>query len=538
MTSHRRHHSCYRRPATAGNVAVLAAEAVPVYDPGAVGPGVRDAVREAGRWLARVVDLTAQATHDGGELGALLDLLEVIDTAQAAAVALTDLSLADSLAERHTGLSFDSLLALRSKATYGERGRLQRLARLLRHTPHLKAAWQQGTLGTGQLLAIAAEAKVLTVTQLAELDRSFADRDRLDRLDPDQLVDLVRARIDRLRPELAEARETRHVERSFVHLQPHLDGSGEGHFGYGAEDFATIVAALDAASQPPTNPDQADDHHDGDHDHDGDGDDGGGRVAFGPGHDTPRARRHADALLAICEDHLATTSSPCTDTACCGDPCDADAATDRAGAAQHRGGVAGVGVADAVTSTCHPGAVRPPRHVRRRRGRPRVRATVVLDINDLTGDAPAARTARLLWALHGTPPALTAAGVRRLCSDARWQFLLTDGHTLLGISAPTDAIPRRLRDAVQARDQGCRFPGCRAPIDWCDLHHVIGREHGGPTLDTNLVALCRRHHTAVTTGRWTLTMTPTGTVTVKRGRTTRTTDPPLHTTLEPDRPPP
>jgi hypothetical protein len=54
----------------------------------------------------------------------------------------------------------------------------------------------------------------------------------------------------------------------------------------------------------------------------------------------------------------------------------------------------------------------------------------------------------------------------------------------------------------------------------------------------NLVALCRRHHTAVTTGRWTLTMTPTGTVTVKRGRTTRTTDPPLHTTLEPDRPPP
>jgi 5-methylcytosine-specific restriction endonuclease McrA len=178
-----------------------------------------------------------------------------------------------------------------------------------------------------------------------------------------------------------------------------------------------------------------------------------------------------------------------------------------------------------------------PRRVRRAlRGRPRTRAVVVVDIAHLTDDdvTPAGRAARLLWRLHGAPPALTTAGVKRLCDDADLQLLLTHGHTILGITAPTPSIPTRLREAVYARDQGCRFAGCRAPVAWCDLHHVTAREDGGPTILTNLVALCRRHHTAITTGRWTLTMTDDGTVTLRRGRIVHTTDPPLHLTLAPD----
>jgi hypothetical protein len=161
---------------------------------------------------------------------------------------------------------------------------------------------------------------------------------------------------------------------------------------------------------------------------------------------------------------------------------------------------------------------------------------VVLDIAHLTDNdvTPAGRAARLLWRLHGAPPALTTAGVKRLCDDADLQLLLTHGHTILGITAPTPSIPTRLREAVYARDQGCRFAGCRAPVAWCDLHHVVAREDGGPTILTNLVALCRRHHTAITTGRWTLSMTDDGTVTLRRGRTVHTTDPPLHLTLAPD----
>jgi hypothetical protein len=213
------------------------------------------------------------------------------------------------------------------------------------------------------------------------------------------------------------------------------------------------------------------------------------------------------------------------------------AGTDGHGAGT-RSGTGGGSLVEAVTTrqltpTARPAApAGPPRPARRS---PATRAVVVVDIAHLTGDdTPAGRAARLLWRLHGAPPALTTAGVERLCDDADLQLLLTDGHTILGITAPTPTIPTRLREAVYARDQGCRFTGCRAPVAWCDLHHVTAREDGGHTIITNLVALCRRHHTAITTGRWTLSMTDDGTVTLRRGRIVHTTDPPLHLTLAPD----
>jgi hypothetical protein len=457
-------------------------------------PSLRDAVGQLARAAQQVLDLAADSRIGGGELGALLDLLPALDVGHAAAVAITDTALLGSLAERKAGLSYDALLAMRTRATYTERGRLQRLARLLRQMPHLRAAYHGGLLGTGQVLAIAAEAKVLRGEALAELDAAFADPDRLERLDPDQLVDLVRVEVDRHRRDLAEGRETRAVETSYLHLQPRLDGSGEGHFAFDAEAFAAITTALDAAAHPPT----ADPGCRGETEEaDGTEDDQPDLDPFLPAADRPRTQQHADALLAICEDYL-TSHQP---------------ASGRAGA---------VGEAPMADDGCH-----------RRTRRPRTRATVVLDVAHLVDGAPTARAARLLWRMLGSPPALTAAGVRRICSDTDLQFLLVDGHTILGITAPTPTIPRRVRDAVHARDQGCRFAGCRAPVAWCDLHHVIAREDGGPTTVENLVALCRRHHTAVTTGRWRLAMTADGVVTVRRGRHIATTDPPLHTTLAP-----
>jgi hypothetical protein len=135
------------------------------------------------------------------------------------------------------------------------------------------------------------------------------------------------------------------------------------------------------------------------------------------------------------------------------------------------------------------------------------------------------RTARLLTAVHGANPAVTQEALHRLASDADLQFVITDRGQVVGVSAPTSTIPARVRAAVAARDQGCRFPGCRMPIQFTDCHHVKPREDDGPTIISNLVALCRRHHTAVTEGRWKLTMTPDGTVTVRRGRRT---PPPTH----------
>lgn len=56
--------------------------------------------------------------------------------------------------------------------------------------------------------------------------------------------------------------------------------------------------------------------------------------------------------------------------------------------------------------------------------------------------------------------------------------------------------PHQRRALVQ-RDGGCVFPGCDRPPRWCDAHHILPWEHGGPTDLHNLVLLCRHHHRAM-----------------------------------------
>jgi hypothetical protein len=157
-----------------------------------------------------------------------------------------------------------------------------------------------------------------------------------------------------------------------------------------------------------------------------------------------------------------------------------------------------------------------------RRARPRLQALV--DLSQAVD--PNGPVGWLLPPTVGRRPAITAEALRRLASDADVQLVITDREQIVGVTAPTANIPARVRAAVQTRDRGCRFPGCRLPIAFTDCHHVVAREDGGHTVVSNLVALCRRHHTAVTEGRWTLDMTDDGTVTVTRGRRSATSDPP------------
>ncbi|WP_053386373.1 HNH endonuclease signature motif containing protein [Leucobacter japonicus] len=56
---------------------------------------------------------------------------------------------------------------------------------------------------------------------------------------------------------------------------------------------------------------------------------------------------------------------------------------------------------------------------------------------------------------------------------------------------PSEEMRRRLG----ARDQHCRFPGCRVPLARCDLDHTIDAALGGATATDNLAHLCRGHHT-------------------------------------------
>ncbi len=66
---------------------------------------------------------------------------------------------------------------------------------------------------------------------------------------------------------------------------------------------------------------------------------------------------------------------------------------------------------------------------------------------------------------------------------------------------------REQRRALKRRDGGCIFPGCDAPIGWCDAHHVTWWDDDGPTDITNLALLCRYHHGVTHRHGWTMTAT-------------------------------
>ena len=70
----------------------------------------------------------------------------------------------------------------------------------------------------------------------------------------------------------------------------------------------------------------------------------------------------------------------------------------------------------------------------------------------------------------------------------------------LDVGRKTRTIPPAIRRALNARDKGCRFPGCTFRR-YVDGHHVQHWAHGGETRLSNLVTLCRFHHRLVHEGQ-------------------------------------
>lgn len=98
-------------------------------------------------------------------------------------------------------------------------------------------------------------------------------------------------------------------------------------------------------------------------------------------------------------------------------------------------------------------------------------------------------------------PSLPAETVRRLACDASLVTVLENGQgEPLNVGRKTRSLPPALRRALNARDRGCRFPGC-ANARYVDAHHIHHWAHGGETKLSNLVQLCRFHHRQVHEGR-------------------------------------
>ena len=108
--------------------------------------------------------------------------------------------------------------------------------------------------------------------------------------------------------------------------------------------------------------------------------------------------------------------------------------------------------------------------------------------------------------------ARTLAGARtgwtRLFLNPQGLVTETDTYT------PTAPMTRYLR----ARDQHCRFPGCRRPVHHCQIDHNRDYALGGRTEIGNLSHFCLAHHTLKHPGmpdghRWTARQLPDQTVT-------------------------
>jgi len=72
--------------------------------------------------------------------------------------------------------------------------------------------------------------------------------------------------------------------------------------------------------------------------------------------------------------------------------------------------------------------------------------------------------------------------------------------SVLDVGRRRRTILPALQRALEARDRGCRFPGCG--LSFAEGHHVRHWADGGETKLSNLVLLCRHHHRLVHEEGW------------------------------------
>lgn len=116
--------------------------------------------------------------------------------------------------------------------------------------------------------------------------------------------------------------------------------------------------------------------------------------------------------------------------------------------------------------------------------RPAVVITVLAEAATLAGDSQAPGH------LPGWGP-LPAEAVRAMAIRARVRTLARPEDR----AAESGYRPSAgLAAFIRARDLCCRFPGCDAPAEVCDIDHTVPWGRGGATHPANLGLLCRVHH--------------------------------------------
>ena len=93
-----------------------------------------------------------------------------------------------------------------------------------------------------------------------------------------------------------------------------------------------------------------------------------------------------------------------------------------------------------------------------------------------------------------------------------WEKVTVSGESGDVLSVDRYRPSAQMRRFLGARDLHCRFPGCRVPVNRCDIDHTIPAADGGTTSTDNLAHLCRGHHTMKHNSDWDHRLLPDGTM--------------------------
>jgi hypothetical protein len=101
-----------------------------------------------------------------------------------------------------------------------------------------------------------------------------------------------------------------------------------------------------------------------------------------------------------------------------------------------------------------------------------------------------------------------ATAERHICDTGIVPIHFTDDGEPLRLGLTRRLFSSKQRDALAARDGGCRFPKCERPASWCEAHHRIPWDDDGPTDVSNGILLCRHHHMLVHDNHWAIERDP------------------------------
>lgn len=435
-----------------------------------------------------------------GRLGPLLRQVErsraLVD---AAAIGVLDRFDAEGAAAYDGLRTTRAWLAQHCQSTAATASRRVRTARALRELPEVAEGFRTGRFSADQADLFARNRNERTADAMATDEKALAAL--ADHLRPDEFARELRGWAEMVDTDGAEP-DPGHRDRGFTFVQT-LHGRWTGRVDLSSGDGAFLRRAVEEVAEQLWRSQEA-----------GARDDtaaAGGPDGEGPMRDSApsaeradtthgarrtAAQRRADALLELVrrglgrEVQAAMPSTPWSPGPTGPEP---DSAT--AGGRTESTDVAGSG--DTVVPTSATGPDRRP-----------ARSAVVLHLLLDAADLEAGRGADTL---HGDD--LSAAATGRLTCDSALLGVLRDRSSgaVLNWGRSRRTVSASQRAALAVRDGGCSFPGCDAPPQDCDAHHIVHWRDGGPTDLSNLTLCCwGLHHKLVHEGAWSVAADPAG----------------------------